>query len=170
MSALEQSSVEYGVDPEYRHVAKRATAQPGITLGAAVLKWYDIAHDDDPVPLAVRALARRCLRDAAKAGDLELGYGLGFVILHRCADGFYFLLVSTWRNENELWETVWAKCGEADVLFHAWPSGGTHRPTFCVWELGAVAHERDAWSEYLESRRDDAARRAYLGDSYEGIV
>jgi hypothetical protein len=170
VSALEQPSIQYGVDPVYRHVAKLAIPQPSIRLGEAVLKWYDIAPEDAPVPLAVRVLARRCLRDAAKAGDLGLDDGLGFVILHRCGESFYFLLVSTWRNENELWETVWAKCGEEDVLFHAWPSDGAHRPTFCVWELGAVAHEREAWSDYLRSPRDDAARRGYLGDSYEGVV
>jgi hypothetical protein len=39
-----------------------------------------------------------------------------------------------------------------------------------VWELGAVAHERLAWSEYLLSDRDEAARRAYLRDAFEGVV
>jgi hypothetical protein len=170
MSALEHPAVEYAVDPGNRHVAKIAFPQPGIVLGDSTLKWYDIGPEDEPVPLAIRALARRCLRDAAKAGALDLGGGFGFVILHRCPESFYFLLVSTWRNENELWETVWAKVGEPDVFFHPWPSGGTHRPTFCVWELGAVGHEREAWSRYLRSPRDAAAGRAYLGDSYEGLV
>ena len=114
--------------------------------------------------------ARRCLRDSAKAGTLGVEDGLGFVILHRCEDDFYFLLVSSWRNDNELWETVWAKCGDADVFFHPWPSGGTHRPTYCVWELGAVGHERDAWSEYLCSARDESARRTYLRSCYAGVV
>jgi hypothetical protein len=103
-------------------------------------------------------------------GDLGLEDGLGFVLLHRCGEDFYFLLVSTWRNENELWETVWAKCGGEDVFFHPWPTDGAHRPTFCVWELGAVAHEREAWTRFLESARDDAAKRAYLRDGYSGIV
>lgn len=170
MSALEQSSAVDGVEPGYRHVAKLATPQPSITLGKTVLKWYDIAPEDAPVPLAVRALARHCLRAAAKTGSLGLGDGLGFAILHRCGESFYFLLLSTWRNENELWETVWAKASEGDVLFRAWTGEGTHRPTFCVWELGAVAHEREAWSEYLRSARDDSSRRAYLGNSYEGVV
>ena len=170
MSALEQPSAVDGVEPEYRHVPKVATPQPSLMLGESILKWYDIALHDTPVPLAIRALARRCLRDANKAGTLGVADGLGFVILHRCDGDFYFLLVSTWRNENELWETVWAKCGESHVLFHPWPSGGTHRPTFCVWELGAVAHEREAWTRFLCSGRDEAARRAYLRDSYIGAV
>ena len=33
----------------------------------------------------------------------------------------------------------------------------THRPTFCVWELGAVWHEQQAWSRYLRSSRDESA-------------
>ena len=170
MSALEQSAAVAGVEAGHRHVAKMAAPQPSLMLGDALLKWYDIAPYDTPVPLAIRALARRCLRDACKAGTLGVEDGLGFVILHRCGDDFYFLLVSTWRNENELWETVWAKRDESDVFFNPWPSDGTHRPTFCVWELGAVAHERDAWTRFLYSARDEAARRAYLRDSYDGAV
>ncbi|HEX4746326.1 MAG TPA: hypothetical protein VFU99_05520 [Gaiellaceae bacterium] len=164
MSALEQFELEY------HHTAKLASPQPSLTLGAAVLKWYDIAPEDAAVPIAIRAVARRCLRDAAKSGALDIGGDCGFVILHRCANDFYFLLVSTWRNENELWETVWAKRGVSDVFFGPWPTEGTHRPTFCVWELGVVAHERLAWTRFLRSAHDEAARRAYLGDLYVGDV
>ncbi len=166
MSALEQVAVSMG----YEHADKVACPEPGLTLGASTLKWYDIAPDDAPVPLVIRALARRNLRDAAKAGGLgDLGE-LGFVVLHRCGAEAYFLLVSTWRNDNELWETVWAKTGAADVSFHSWSVDAEHRPTFCVWELGAVTHEREAWMRYLRSERDEAARRAYLCDAFSGIV
>jgi hypothetical protein len=152
------------------HREKVARAEPGLTLGPTTLKWYDIAPDDEPVPLVIRALARRNLRDAAKSGELgELGE-LGFVLLHRCDDGFFFLLVSTWRNDNELWETVRAKAGDAAVSFRPWPVGSEHRPTFCVWELGVVCHEREAWRRYLLSERDERARAAYLGDAFAGLV
>jgi hypothetical protein len=163
VSALEHEHGQRG------HDAKVATPQPSIMLGEAVLKWYDIARPATPVPIAIRALARRCLRDAVKLGRLSLEDDLGFVLLHRCEDDFHFLLVATWRNENELWESVWAK-RSTDVFFESWPSAGTHSPTFCVWELGAVAHERDAWIRYLRSSRDPAARRAYLRDCYSGAV
>jgi hypothetical protein len=39
-----------------------------------------------------------------------------------------------------------------------------------VWELGAVCHEREAWTHYLLSARDKAAKDAYLHDSYSGVV
>jgi len=78
--------------------------------------------------------------------------------------------VSTWRNDNELWETVWAKNGDEQPTFDPWPVEGAHRPTFCVWELGAVWHEQQAWSAYLRSERDETAKQAYLRDAYEGAV
>jgi hypothetical protein len=166
MSALEHLAVEAG----YRHAPKVATPEAGLTLGGSVLKWYDVAPADAPVPLAVRALARRNLRDASKAGTLGLAGDLGFVILHRCGDGFYFLLLCTWRNDNELWETVWAKERDEEPAFRPWRTEGTHRPTFCVWELGAVCHERLAWARYLLSARDEAARQEYLRDTLAGEV
>jgi hypothetical protein len=167
MSAVEQLG---DVAREYVHVEKHVQPAPGLSLGKSVLKWYDLAPDEEPVPLAIRVLARRNLRDAASSGALTLAGDLGFVILHRCGEDFYFLLVCTWHNDNELWETVWAKTGERDPSFKPWPREGTHVPTFCVWELGAVDHERRAWSEYLGSGRDDAARRAYLTTCYSGVA
>jgi hypothetical protein len=161
---------EVGVRNDYQHVSKVIRPEASLTLGDAVLKWYDIAPADAPVPLAVRALARRNLRDGSKSGELGLADELGFVILHRCGESFYFLLVSTWRNDNELWETVWAKTGDDAVKFAPWPIAGGHRPTFCVWELGAVCHEQRAWSHYLRTPRDQPAKRTYLGDSFAGEV
>jgi hypothetical protein len=166
MSAVAQ----LGVRPDYEHISKLIRPESSLTLGDTVLKWYDIALADAPVPLAVRALARRNLRDRSKSGELALADELGFVILHRCGESFYFLLVSTWHNDNELWETVWAKDGDDAVKFEPWPIAGSHRPTFCVWELGAVCHEQQTWSRYLRTPRDRLAKRAYLGDSFAGEV
>src|SRR5687767_15768573 len=158
------------VQAGYRHLTKEITPAPGIELGESSLKWYDIAPADEPVPGPIRALARGSLRGAVDSGAIELDDDLRFVILHRCGRSFYFLLVSTWRNDNELWETVWAKDGEADPEFRPWPIEGRHRPTFCVWELAAVCHEKVAWSRFLRSPRDEAAKQRYLRSMYEGAA
>ena len=169
MSVAERVAPE--VDESYRHAPKLALSRPSIALGDAVLKWYDIAPPDDPIEPDTVLLARRALGEAVRLGELRLGATPGFVILHRCGgDGFHFLLVSTWQNANELWETVWAKDGSDDPGFHPFPLEGTHRPTFCVWELGVVAHERAAWTRFLRSERDLEARHAYLRDTFEGEV
>ena len=153
----------------YRHATKEIEPAPAITLGETVLKWYDIAPADEPVPSHVLVLARGTLHVAAQDGALDLVDELGFVILHRCGESFYFLIVCTWRNENEVWSTVFAK-DEDEHAFRPWPVEGAHRPTFCVWELGAVWHEQQAWSRYLRSERHDEARHAYLHDTFAGEV
>jgi hypothetical protein len=166
MTLLERN----GVRSDYEHCEKLAVAGTSIALGDTLLKWYEIAPPQAPVPAAIADLARLGLADATRLGELRLGGDLGFVILHRCGEDFYFLLVSTWQNDNELWESVWAKDGVDDREFHPWPLDGSHRPTFCVWELGAVAHERKAWIRYLRSRRDREARLGYLRDAFRGVV
>ncbi len=157
------------VSAGYRHATKAIRPAAPITLGGSVFKWYDIAPADEPVPGEVHVLARGSLRAAAESGSLDLEDELGFVILHRCGRSFYFLLVCTWRNENELWETVWAKA-EGEIAFRPWPVDGTHRPTFCVWELGAVWHEQQAWSRFLHSERGVEEHEAYLRDTFAGVV
>jgi hypothetical protein len=154
------------IEPGYRHVAKVIHPAPAVAAGGGLLKWYDIAEGDRPIPRHIAALAREGLEAAAPA--TTLAGELGFAILHRCGESFYFLLIASWRNENELWETVWAKPGDAEPAFAPWPAEGPHRPAFCVWELRAVCHEQGAWSRYLRSPRDATARREYLEDTYTG--
>lgn len=140
--------------------------EPGETLALSntTLKWYNLAQENESVPTEVCDGARSFLKDADLGGLSELG----FVILHRCGRDFYFLLVSSWRNENELWETVYAKNGDDD--FALFPFRGEHRGTFCVWELAAVWHEQQAWRRYLMSPRRDEDKQKYIRDTYRGIA
>ncbi len=123
---------DLGIDPGYRHIAKRAAPGEVLRLPGAVLKWYAVSPEDRPVPEGITQLARAHL-----LGSPPEARGLGFVILHRCGADFYFLLVSTWRNNNELWETVLYKNGDAMADFALFPRDESHKPTFCVWELAA---------------------------------
>jgi len=155
---------------EYRHAAKRFRSSQTLLVAGACLKWYDVAPEDSPVEAHVQALARDRIAAEAAAGRLAIDGELGFVILHRCGGDFYFLQVCTWRNHNEIWETVFAKDGAAAPGFEPWPAAPSHRPTFCVWELGPVIHEQAAWSRYLRSSRDLGARRAYMLDVTDDVV
>jgi hypothetical protein len=166
MSAVGQTGIPAG----YRHVAKLAVPGPALRVEDTVLKWYEIAPADAPVPDEIRALARGALDGDSAAWELDLSEDIGFVILHRCGADFYFLLICTWRNRNEVWETVWAKDGDGDAAFRPWRVAAAHRPTYCVWELGVVCHESRAWSRYLRSGRDAVALRAYLEDGFDGTV
>jgi hypothetical protein len=152
-----------GIDAEYRHRPKRVTPGEPLALPGAVLKWYALHPDDRPVSEETARLARDRLTSSPPEAR-----GLGFVILHRCGKDFYFLIVSTWRNSNELWETVLYKDGDAMAGFAPFPRDGAHKPVFCVWELAPVWHEQQAWVRFLESSRDEAAVQAWMTDLLAG--
>jgi hypothetical protein len=154
---------DLGVGAGYRHIPKRVTPGETIETSGALLKWYAVHLDDGPVPDEITRVARSYLAKTS----LE-ARGLGFVILHRCGSDFYFLIVCTWRGSNEVWETVFYKDGEAMSDFALFPREQTHKPTFCVWELAPVWHEKQAWVRFLESARDEAAGQAWLADRYAG--
>jgi len=137
---------ELGIDPGYKHAPKRVTPGEWLETSGAALKWYAIYPQDRNVPDEITQLARAYLT----SNPLE-ARGLGFVLMHRCGKDFYFLIVNTWRNNNELWETVFYKDGDAMSDFASWPREGAHKPAFCVWEMAPVFHEQKAWERFLES-------------------
>jgi hypothetical protein len=152
-----------GVDPAYRHHPKRATPGEPLELPGALLKWYGLHADDRPIPSEITQLARTKLA----ATPLE-AKGLGFVVLHRCGQDFYFLIVCTWRNSNEIWQTVFYKDGDRMSDFEIFPRDGAHKPTFCVWELVPVWHEQGAWERFLQSSRDEDAAQVWFRDRFAG--
>ncbi|HRI03771.1 MAG TPA: hypothetical protein PLL77_08515 [Pyrinomonadaceae bacterium] len=152
----------------YVHFDKHVETRDPIALGHLRLKWYDLAKAEDGVPGDIETLARDYLVSLSKTGQLGTFGDLGFVILHRCGDSFYFLLVSTWNNKNELWESVYAKQTNEHSDFAIFPLSEPHHATFCVWELAIVSHEQQAWRRFLLSKRDGNAKAVYLDDLYRG--
>ena len=154
------------VPDSYKHYPKRITPGDDLIAGDAQFKWYDIRRAKAVIGDEVQRDARAFLRSEMDAGRLNLQGELGFVILHLCGESFFFLIVSTWRSANELWETVYAKDG--DEPFKLWPRDEAHKPVFCVWELGAVIHEQKTWTTFLYSPRDEEARNAWIADRFTG--
>ncbi len=160
------------VPADYRHIAKLATAGDALHAAGAVMKWYNVAPHDRPVPREVGVAARAFVDAWATQKADALDNDAGFVILHRCGADFYFLLVQLWRGANECWEAVFAKQGDAPFAAFdpAYPGSGALRPTFCVWELGVVAHEARAWSRYLSSARGETDVDRWQKDCFIGTV
>jgi hypothetical protein len=162
------------IPADYRHEQKLITPGADLALPKAYLKWYDVRLPQVEMPAEVVAEARQFLLAEAAAGRLAIDGELGFVICHRCGDSFYFLLVCTWRDKNEMWESVYIQdystaASAAGAGFGLFPQGD-HLEVLCVWELGAVLHEQQAWSRYLRSARDEQAKHAYLADRFTGLV
>jgi hypothetical protein len=154
------------VPDSYKHNPKSITPGDDLIAGDAHLKWYDIRRADAVISDEAQRDARAFVEAEIEAGRLNIQDELGFVILHLCGESFFFLIISTWRSANELWETVYAK--EGDAPFTLWPRDETHKPVFCVWELGAVIHEQKTWTKFLYSPRDEPARNAWIADRFTG--
>lgn len=163
----EMNAVAVSVSDNYVHYAKVVVPGKPIQIGRAKLKWYSIARVDDGVPVEIEDQAREFLSRIASAEISDLG-DVGFAILHRCGSEFYFLLLQTWKNNNELWESVFARRSDAEPEFAEFSFDGTHRGTFCVWEMAAVAHEMQAWRRFLLSAREPKDVSAYLESQFSG--
>ena len=168
MPALLELSGLGEIPADWVHIDKQVTPRPDddLALPSGYLKWYDVHAPDSSVAAAVRGEAREFLRAEVSAGSLDLQRELGFVVLHRSGD-FHFLIACVWRNINEMWQALYVK--PMDGAFAPARGAAAFKPTQCLWELGPTVHERAAWSRYLFSPRDDAAKRAYLEDRLTGL-
>ena len=143
------------VADSYAHYAKQAEYRALLGAGRAELKLYHLFRPGEPVFGEIADSARSFLLSEA-ASSLSPDGDHGFAILHRCGATFHFLLLGVWRGSNELWEAVWYRDAGMDG-FEAFPPAydAPLRPTFCVWELGIVAHESLAWTRLLSSPRGE---------------
>jgi hypothetical protein len=158
------------VVPEgYAYYEKVITPREGLSLDGAYLKWYDLYPADAEITAQQASETRAFLQARAEAGRLKLQGELGFVILHR-AGAYLLLLVTTWRNTNEMWESIYVKDLSKPGGYEALTFDSDHKGTYCVWELGIVWHERHAWVRFLSSKRDAAAKQAYVADVFAGRI
>lgn len=150
------------VSTDYRHYDKMIRSKGVIGPTISRLKWYEINRSDQPINQTLRDLARRFVSLKLTSEGSPSVQELGFVLLHRCGEGFYFLGLCTWRGNNELWKTIFYL--EADTMedFAIFPQDELHKDTFCVWELAVVSHETQAWTTYLLSNRTDQDADRYL--------
>src|SRR5215216_4346326 len=120
------------VVPEgYSYAKKLVTPGQDLSLPNAYLKWYDIRLPE--VEITPEQVAESRAFVAAEAQRLKFANELGFVLLHR-AGPVLLLLLTTWRNTNELWESVYVKDLTQAGGYQPIKFASSHRGTFCVWE------------------------------------
>lgn len=139
-----------------------------LTIPGAILKWYHVRPGDLVVPPGLDRAARAFLREEVAAERLDLGHGLGFVVLdysHAQAS----LSVNIWSQRHELWQARYACPADGEPTFTRLRPG-IDAPTASIWELAPLWHERESWVRYLTSERDDTAKQAYLSDRLVAVV
>lgn len=174
------------VSRTYRHYEKTVYGHGVIQSTHNRLKWYDIARGRKPIDPEIRDLAQDFLARQTASVGLPAVQELGFVLLHKCGQNFYFLGLCTWRENNELWKTQFYFDAGKMEDFALYPPKGSHhnhppqdhppqdyppqdywhKDTFCIWELNVVSYETQAWTKYLRSERTDQNADAYLAANY----
>jgi len=154
------------VSPAYRHYDKAIRCHGVIDPKIGRLKWYDVNRSDQPIEQAVHDLARNFVSSKMTSDDSPSAQEMGFVLLHRCGEGFYFLGLCTWRGNNELWKTIFFLKTDTMEDFALFPQDEPHKDTFCVWELAVVSNETQAWTTYLKSNRTDEDADRYLTTAF----
>ena len=157
------------IPEEYKYYKKKITPGSLLHLPGASLKWYELYPSGFEITRKQAIEARAFLESEAKKGRLKLESELGFTIMHRAGD-YLLMLLCTWRNTNEVWESIYLKNTDHTASYTALKFDDNHKGTYCVWELGIVWHERNAWVRYMESARDDVSKQAYLNDQFSGMI
>lgn len=150
------------VDEAYLHYEKSIVSHELVNLNSNRMKWYDIAHKDLPIIPSFRNAALKFLEIQAASNGVPNKNELGFILLHRCGEDFYFLMLCTWRDSNELWKTVFYCDTQKMKSFAVFPQDEQHKGTFCVWEMNVVSHESFAWTKFLLSNRNQKDEDLYL--------
>lgn len=128
------------------------------------LKLYSMSGFNADIPAEKLRELNGFLEGEILRGKIDPEIGLGFAIY---SPGY--LNVARWRKENPI--------VLRNSLYEFYPSAplNTALPgdlnaggAFCVWELGIVAHEREAWKKYLTSKRAREDKVQYLIDFIEG--
>jgi hypothetical protein len=92
-------------------------------------------------------------------------YGVGFLGAHDGRGG-NFVFVDWWEQENELHHHVFFSTSiDPGALRPATPAD----PIACVWDLGVVAHEREAWIRHVLAA-DVPDLDAYLEDQLDAEI
>lgn len=144
----------------YRPRAVRSCGWDEIEPGWLVKRYSVSALREHPAA-EVHEFARRAVSASLPEPHPD-GPSCAFSVVHEDEDGCY--VVVGWWSRNRLimhsrtWLSDWA---ELD------PQPAPAAATACVWELAAMAHERDAWVRHVVVREQpDVA--GYLADTMAG--
>ena len=153
----------------YTYYKKKIEPGSQLKLSTASFKWYNLYPYDSIITSGQVSESKEFIENEVKSGKLKFENELGFVILHRAGD-YLLLLITTWRNTNEMWESVYFKKVDEDGVYKPMEFKTVHKGTFCVWELGIVWHERNAWVKLINSKRDPESKLSYMSDLISGEV
>lgn len=157
---------------DYEHEPRVVVAESPLDSGDPMmfLKFYNMFRKGvEQIMKRDIDLAKDFIETEARMSRLDAESGLGFVIM---SGGF--LNVARWSGDkmtphllkNQVYE--WA-VEEGEKILTRKLDLNTDG-AFCMFELGVVNYEREAWKTYLKSRRKLPNKIEYVNDSFVGEV
>jgi len=155
------------VPEDYKSMPRTSVYTGLIISPELILKTYQMLKADEHFNPSLVANACRFLEREIERKKVDPMSGMGFAIL----------------STDMLNVARWGAGGNARVLFNQLyqfspnmkdPLDWSDRlsieksGSFCIWELGIVANEKEAWKRYLASKRTAEDKKAYLDSRMEG--
>ena len=126
-----------------------------------ILKQYLLSEKGNQKPSYPKLIqdTERFIKRELVKGELAHKCGLGFSMLSQGA-----LNICRWGQEDP--KILFQDLYEFDGPFvsGARKAGVKETGSFCIYELGIVAHERKAWDKFLKSQRTEQDKQNYLND------
>ena len=131
-------------------------------IGSWTVKRYAVSALRDAPPEHVHDFARHAVEMTLPESYPD-GFSYAFSVVHEDADGCY-VVVAWWSLNRVILHTrTWL--GDWDDLAN--PAEAPGHATACVWELAAMANERDAWVRHVV-RPEHPDVGAYLAATLTG--
>lgn len=131
------------------------------------IKLYHIALDEEDVRGELVEAAKSMARGRLPTPAVAPGrFGVGFMAVHE-GRGSNLVFLDWWSDENELRHHVFISYPEAPTALVDVTSTSLWG---CVWDVGLVAFERDAWIETALSALGTPDLERYLARQLQGAV
>jgi len=145
----------------YKHEPRTARAQGLVTNPKLVLKLYSMAKSLHPTERTIYYTGK-ILENKIDEGEIKPLIGLGFAILSED-----MLNVARWDTEYPivLKNQIYGFERSVDSLE---PLNINDVGSFCIWELGIINHEKEAWKKYLQSEKSELDKEGYIKNFIEG--
>ena len=148
-------------DIDYTHEPRTVRKQGLIIAPSLVLKLYSMSKDLHPTAKTLKDTKEFLEKEIWEGKISQFSSGLGFTILSE-----NMLNVAIWDNEYPL--VLKNQIYNFNETINPAPLDIREVGSFCVWELGIVGYERNAWMEFLKSKRTKRDKQKYLEDFIEG--
>jgi hypothetical protein len=152
------------VRADYVHEPRIVKPQGLVVTRDCAIKLYSMMRTQEVNKREIEYV-RRMIRDELDTGRIKRYSGAGFGILSEDVfnlarwDINYPIVIM-----NDIYNYQDGKLKTAKL------ADVRETGSFCIWELGIVSHERDAWEKFLASERTEKDKIRYLDDFMKNPV